>query len=44
MPVVKYTKLRMVIALTKYFGWPFDQLDAEVAFLYGLMKEVVYCI
>ena len=34
----------MVIAMTKYFGWPFDQLDVITAFLYGVMKEVVYCV
>ncbi|KAG3135649.1 hypothetical protein PI126_g18169 [Phytophthora idaei] len=32
----------MVIALAKYFGWPLDQLDVVTAFLYGVMKEVVY--
>ena len=34
----------MVIAMTKYFGWPFDQLDVVTAFLYGVMKEVVHCV
>ncbi|KAG3030404.1 hypothetical protein PC121_g24500 [Phytophthora cactorum] len=43
-PVVKYVTLRMVIALVKYFGWPLDQLDVVTAFLYGVMKEVVYCV
>ena len=43
-PVVKYMTLRMVIALTKYFGWPLDQLDVIAAFLYGVMKEVVYYV
>ena len=43
-PVVKYVTLRMVIAMTKYFGWPFDQLDVVTAFLYGVMKEVVHCV
>lgn len=43
-PVVKYVTLRMVISLTKYFGWRLDQLDVVTAFLYGVMKEVVYCL
>lgn len=34
----------MVIAITKYFGWPLDQLDVVTAFLYGVMKEQVYCV
>ncbi|KAG2759867.1 hypothetical protein PC116_g16654 [Phytophthora cactorum] len=34
----------MVIAIAKYFGWPLDQLDVVTAFLYGVMKEVVYCV
>uniref|UniRef100_H3H978 Integrase catalytic domain-containing protein n=1 Tax=Phytophthora ramorum TaxID=164328 RepID=H3H978_PHYRM len=43
-PVVKYVTLRMIIAITKYFGWPLDQLDVVTAFLYGVMKEVVFCV
>ena len=42
-PVVKYVTLRMVIAITKYFDWQLDQLDVVTAFLYGVMKEKVYC-
>ena len=42
-PVVKYVTLRIVIALTKYFNWPLDQRDVITPFLYGVMKEVVYC-
>uniref|UniRef100_A0AAV1UYD7 Polyprotein n=1 Tax=Peronospora matthiolae TaxID=2874970 RepID=A0AAV1UYD7_9STRA len=42
-PVVKYVTLRMVIAITKHFGWPLDQLDVVTAFLYGVMKEKVFC-
>ncbi|KAG4036942.1 hypothetical protein PC123_g27489 [Phytophthora cactorum] len=34
----------MVIAIAKYFGWPLDQLDVVTAFLYGIMKEQVFCI
>lgn len=33
----------MVIAITKYFSWPLDQLDVVTAFLYGVMKEQVFC-
>ncbi|KAG2858863.1 hypothetical protein PC114_g28405 [Phytophthora cactorum] len=33
----------MVIALAKYYGWPLDQLDVVTAFLYGIMKELVFC-
>uniref|UniRef100_A0AAV1V9F8 Polyprotein n=1 Tax=Peronospora matthiolae TaxID=2874970 RepID=A0AAV1V9F8_9STRA len=43
-PVVKYVTLRMVIAITKYFDWPLDQLDVVTVFLYGVMKEKVYCV
>ncbi|KAG6590624.1 Integrase catalytic core protein [Phytophthora cinnamomi] len=42
-PVVKYVTLRMIIAVAKYFGWRMDQLDVVTAFLYGLMKEKVFC-
>jgi len=43
-PVVKYVTLRMVIAIAKYFDWPLDQLDVMTAFLYGVMKEQVFCV
>uniref|UniRef100_A0AAV1U9X3 Integrase catalytic domain-containing protein n=1 Tax=Peronospora matthiolae TaxID=2874970 RepID=A0AAV1U9X3_9STRA len=43
-PVVKYVTLRMVIAITKYFDWTLDQLDVVTAFLYGVLKEKVYCV
>uniref|UniRef100_A0AAV1TGV8 Reverse transcriptase Ty1/copia-type domain-containing protein n=1 Tax=Peronospora matthiolae TaxID=2874970 RepID=A0AAV1TGV8_9STRA len=33
----------MVVAITKYFGWTLDQLDVVTAFLYGEMKEKVFC-
>ncbi|POM72839.1 mitochondrial protein [Phytophthora palmivora] len=42
-PVVKYVTLRMIIAIAKYVGWLIDQLDVVTAFLYGLMKEKVFC-
>ena len=42
-PVVKHVTLRMVIAITKYFDWSLDQLDVVTAFLYGEMKEKVFC-
>ena len=42
-PVDKYATLRMVIAITKYFDWSLDQLDVVTAFLYGEMKEKVFC-
>ena len=43
LPVVKYVTLRMVIAIIKYFYWPLEHLDVVTAFLYGVMKEEVYC-
>ena len=43
-PVVKYVTLRIVIAIAKHFGWPLDQLDVVTAFLYGVMKEQVFCV
>uniref|UniRef100_A0AAV1VJD8 Reverse transcriptase Ty1/copia-type domain-containing protein n=2 Tax=Peronospora matthiolae TaxID=2874970 RepID=A0AAV1VJD8_9STRA len=42
-PVVKYVTLRIVVAITKYFGWTLDLLDVVTAFLYGEMKEKVFC-
>uniref|UniRef100_A0AAV1V8Y6 Integrase catalytic domain-containing protein n=1 Tax=Peronospora matthiolae TaxID=2874970 RepID=A0AAV1V8Y6_9STRA len=42
--VVKYVTLRMEIAISNNFGWPIDQLDVMAAFLYGVMKEQVFCV
>ena len=36
--------MRMVIDIAKHFGWPMDQLDVVTAFLYGVMKEQVFCV
>ena len=41
--MVKYTTLLIMIAITKYFGWELVQLDFVTAFLYGEMKEKVFC-
>ena len=43
LPVVKHVTLQMVVGLAKYRGWPLDQLDIVTAFLYGVMKEQVFC-
>uniref|UniRef100_A0AAV1UTC0 Reverse transcriptase Ty1/copia-type domain-containing protein n=1 Tax=Peronospora matthiolae TaxID=2874970 RepID=A0AAV1UTC0_9STRA len=43
-PVVKYVTLRMVVAISKPFGWPIDQLDVVTAFVYGVMKDQVFCV
>ena len=42
--MVKYVTLRMIIAISKHFGWTLDQLDVVTAFLYGVMKEQVFCV
>uniref|UniRef100_A0AAV1VFJ7 Reverse transcriptase Ty1/copia-type domain-containing protein n=1 Tax=Peronospora matthiolae TaxID=2874970 RepID=A0AAV1VFJ7_9STRA len=34
----------MVIAISRHFGWPIDQLGVVTAFLYGIMKEQVFCV
>jgi hypothetical protein len=41
-PVFKFMTLRMVIALATFLGWPIELLDVVTAFLYGLMKEVMF--
>ncbi|KAI9984717.1 hypothetical protein PInf_006086 [Phytophthora infestans] len=40
--VIKYVMLCMVIALAKYFGWPLNLLDVVTAFLYVIMKDLVF--
>ena len=41
--MIKHVTLRMVIAISKYFGWILDHLDVVTAFLYGVMKKQVFC-
>lgn len=41
-PVFKFGTLRMVIAIATLLGWPVELLDVVTAFLYGLMKELVF--
>ena len=41
--MVKYVTLSIMIAITKYFEWTLDQLDVVTAFLYGEVKEKVFC-
>uniref|UniRef100_A0AAV1THW1 Reverse transcriptase Ty1/copia-type domain-containing protein n=1 Tax=Peronospora matthiolae TaxID=2874970 RepID=A0AAV1THW1_9STRA len=34
----------MVIAISKHFGWPIDQLDVVTAFLYSFIDGQVFCV
>uniref|UniRef100_A0AAV1VG97 Reverse transcriptase Ty1/copia-type domain-containing protein n=1 Tax=Peronospora matthiolae TaxID=2874970 RepID=A0AAV1VG97_9STRA len=43
-PVIKYVTLRTVIAISRHFGWPIDQLGVVTAFLYGIIKEQVFYV
>lgn len=42
-PMDKYVTLRMMIAVEKYFDSTMDQLDVITAFLYGKLKENLFC-
>uniref|UniRef100_A0AAV1VAM4 Reverse transcriptase Ty1/copia-type domain-containing protein n=1 Tax=Peronospora matthiolae TaxID=2874970 RepID=A0AAV1VAM4_9STRA len=39
-----YVTLRMLIAISKHFGWPIDQFDVLTAFLYGVMEKQVFYV
>ncbi|KAL0322223.1 UNVERIFIED_CONTAM: Retrovirus-related Pol polyprotein from transposon TNT 1-94 [Sesamum calycinum] len=41
-PVVKYTTVRIILALTAHFNWELKQMDVKTAFLYGDLEENIY--
>ena len=41
-PVVKYTALRVIIAIAAVMGWAMKQLDVDTAFLNGDVEEEIY--
>jgi hypothetical protein len=41
-PVVKWSTLRLIIAIASCFGWPLVHLDVITAFLNGKLMEVIY--
>ena len=41
-PVVKYTTIRVVLALITHLNWDLEQLDVKTAFLHGELEETIY--
>lgn len=42
--VVKITTIRIIIAIAVSLKWSIRQLDVKNAFLYGLLKEIIYMV
>ncbi|KAL2232792.1 UNVERIFIED_CONTAM: Retrovirus-related Pol polyprotein from transposon TNT 1-94 [Sesamum indicum] len=40
--VVKYTTVRIILALTAYYDWELKQMDVKTAFLHGDLDENIY--
>ncbi|KAL0308909.1 UNVERIFIED_CONTAM: Retrovirus-related Pol polyprotein from transposon TNT 1-94, partial [Sesamum radiatum] len=40
--VVKYTTVRIILALTAHFDWELKQMDVKTAFLHGDLEENIY--
>ncbi|KAL2231326.1 UNVERIFIED_CONTAM: Retrovirus-related Pol polyprotein from transposon TNT 1-94 [Sesamum indicum] len=41
-PVVKYTTVRIILALAAHFDWELKQMDVKTAFLHGDLDECIY--
>ncbi|KAL0361357.1 UNVERIFIED_CONTAM: Retrovirus-related Pol polyprotein from transposon TNT 1-94 [Sesamum radiatum] len=41
-PVVKYTTVRIILALTTHFDWELKQMDVKTTFLLGYLDETIY--
>ncbi|CAM6115753.1 unnamed protein product [Calypogeia fissa] len=41
-PVIKWSTVRLVIALAAAYGWPICHMDVVTAFLNGLLQEEIY--
>ncbi|KAL2251492.1 UNVERIFIED_CONTAM: Retrovirus-related Pol polyprotein from transposon TNT 1-94 [Sesamum indicum] len=41
-PVVKYTTVRIILALTAHFDWELKQMDVKTTFLHGDLEESIY--
>ncbi|KAL2241729.1 UNVERIFIED_CONTAM: Retrovirus-related Pol polyprotein from transposon TNT 1-94 [Sesamum indicum] len=41
-PVVKYTTVRIILALTAHYNWELKQMDVKTAFLHGDLDENIY--
>ncbi|KAL0444267.1 UNVERIFIED_CONTAM: Retrovirus-related Pol polyprotein from transposon TNT 1-94 [Sesamum latifolium] len=41
-PVVKYTTVRIILALTAHFNWELKQMDVRTTFLHGDLDETIY--
>ncbi|KAL0302634.1 UNVERIFIED_CONTAM: Retrovirus-related Pol polyprotein from transposon TNT 1-94 [Sesamum angustifolium] len=41
-PVVKYTTVRIILALVAHYNWELKQMDVKTAFLHGDLHEQIY--
>ena len=42
-PVVKYASIRILLALSAFFGWLIHQMDVSTAFLNGIIRVKLFC-
>ncbi|KAL0367227.1 UNVERIFIED_CONTAM: Retrovirus-related Pol polyprotein from transposon TNT 1-94 [Sesamum radiatum] len=42
LPVVKYTMVRIILALTAHFNWELKQMVVKTSFLHGDLDETIY--
>jgi hypothetical protein len=43
-PVARLESVRMLLAITRHFGWEVHHMDVKSAFPNGMIKEIVYAV
>jgi hypothetical protein len=41
-PVIRYSSIRSILALSAQMGWRIHQMDVKTVFLNGIIEEEVY--
>lgn len=43
-PIIKLVTIQMVLTIIVFLGWPMHQIDAQNAFLHGILQDDVFML